>query len=81
MQKIRQQENNKMVYIITSKTKRRGNRKFSEKYLHIGGIERAEGDGISKFAAFQEINGMTEGMHVDERREIVNEFITREKPI
>lgn len=69
-----------MVYIITSKTRRHKDKKFSEKYLKPGGVEAAEKDGITKFEAFREINRMTDkGVTVDERRDIVNEFIDREK--
>jgi predicted transcriptional regulator len=64
-----------MVYIITRKGK-----KFSEKYLWPGGIEAAEKDGISKSTMMTEINHLTDkGVSIDQRRDIVNNFVDREK--
>ncbi len=64
-----------MVYIINRKRKH-----FTEKYLFPGGIEAAEKDGISRSEMMQEINHLTDkGVSVDNRRDIVTEFIDREK--
>jgi hypothetical protein len=69
-----------MAYIVTSKTRRHHDKRFSEKYLKPGGIIAAEKDGIRKGDAFREINRMTDsGVTVDQRRDIVNEFIDRQK--
>jgi hypothetical protein len=69
-----------MTYIITSKTRRHHDKKISEKYFRPGGVVALEKDGLSKFEAFREINRMTDkGVSVDERREIVQSFIDREK--
>lgn len=65
-----------MVYIIT-KSKSRA--RFSEKYLKPGGIEAAERDGIKKSDMMQEIVQMTDSLSADARRDIVTEFIDREK--
>ncbi len=64
-----------MAYIITSK---RGKR-FTENYLRPGGLYECEKNGILKSTAMQDIAEMTSDMHPDARREIVNEFIDREK--
>lgn len=66
---------NNMVDIII-----RNKRRFSEKYIRPGGIEAAEKDGISKSEMMQEINHMTDrGISIDQRRDIVTEFVDREK--
>ena len=64
-----------MVHIIVK------NNKFRERYIQKG-IEACEKDGIRKGDAFIAINQMTDrGVSVDERREIIEKFIKREKPI
>lgn len=69
-----------MSYIITSKTRRYSRPKaFKECYLRPGGLEEAERNGIRKGDAFIEINHLTDSMSADERRDIVNEFVDREK--
>jgi hypothetical protein len=63
-----------MVYIIVKNKK-----PFKESYLTRGGIVRAERDGIAKSTMMQEIVQMTSDLHPDARRDIVDEFIDREK--
>jgi len=71
-----------MAYIITSKTRKHQDRRISEKYFKKGGVEELEKDGLSKFEAFRELNRLTDsGVTVDERRDIVEDFVKREKPL
>lgn len=63
-----------MVYIISRKGKQ-----FKESHITSGGIEKCERDGISRSAMMQQIVQMTDSLSADARRDIVTDFVDREK--